>query len=58
MVHDLQRDDAVGIDWIEPHPSYAARYEEFQRLMVYGARVDYGACVATLRDLAECVSSE
>jgi hypothetical protein len=42
-----------AVDGLATDPSYARRYGEFQRLMVYGAKIDYGACIATLRDLAE-----
>jgi hypothetical protein len=45
-----------AVEGLATDPSYARRYEEFQRLMVYGAKVDYSACVATLRDLADCIS--
>jgi predicted nucleotidyltransferase component of viral defense system len=31
---------------------YARQYEDFQRLMVYGEKADYAACIETLRDLA------
>ena len=45
-----------AVEGLATDPSYASRYEEFQRLMVYGARVDYGVCIATLRELAERIS--
>jgi hypothetical protein len=45
-----------AVEGFATDPSDARRYGEFQRLMVYGAKVDYSACVATLRDLADRIS--
>lgn len=44
-----------AVEGLATDPSYAHRYGEFQRLMVYGAEADYSKCVATLRDLANHV---
>ena len=46
------RETLRAIEGLAADSSYARRYEEFQRLMVYGARVEYAACIGTLRDLA------
>ena len=41
-----------AVEGLAADPGYARRYEEFQRLMVYGAKVEYAMCIGTLRDLA------
>jgi predicted nucleotidyltransferase component of viral defense system len=39
------------------NPTYRQQYEEFQRNMVYGDRVDYAACLRTLTELATHLSA-
>lgn len=41
-----------AIEGLAADASYARRYEEFQRLMVFGSRIEYAACIDTLRLLA------
>lgn len=48
MAETLRAVDGLGND-----PTYSQRYGEFQRNMVYGDRVDYAACLETLRNLTE-----
>lgn len=42
---------AVGV--MQSDPYYARQFAEFHRLMVYGDRVEYAACLATVKDLAD-----
>ena len=49
---DPVRETLRAVEGLAADPSYARRYAEFERLMVYGARVEYAACIGTLRDLA------
>jgi Nucleotidyl transferase AbiEii toxin, Type IV TA system len=51
MVETLRAVDGLAAD-----PAYVRRYEEFQRLMVYGSKVEYAACVGTLRELSGEIS--
>jgi hypothetical protein len=46
------RETLRAVEGLAADPGYARRYEEFQRLMVYGAKVEYAMCIGTLRDLA------
>ena len=46
------RETLCAVEGLAADPGFARRYAEFQRLMVYGAKVEYAACVETLRDLA------
>ncbi|HZU88316.1 MAG TPA: nucleotidyl transferase AbiEii/AbiGii toxin family protein [Stellaceae bacterium] len=41
-----------AIEGLAADAGYARRYEEFQRLMVFGSRFEYAACIDTLRLLA------
>ena len=41
-----------AVEGLAGDPGYARRYEEFQRLMVYGSVAEYAACACTLKDLA------
>jgi hypothetical protein len=47
------RETLRAVEGFAADPSYAQRYEEFQRLMVYGRGVEYLACVGTLRELCK-----
>ena len=49
---DPVRETLRAVEGLADDPGYARRYAEFERLMVYGARVEYAACIGTLRDLA------
>jgi len=44
------RETLRAIEGLAADPGYARRYAEFQRLMVYGAKVEYSTCIGTLRD--------
>jgi hypothetical protein len=46
-----------AVEGLAAAPGYARQYEEFQRLMVYGSKADYAACVKVIRDLAERLSA-
>jgi Nucleotidyl transferase AbiEii toxin, Type IV TA system len=46
------RETLRAVEGLAADPGYARRYAEFQRLMVYGAKVEYAICIGTLRDLA------
>jgi hypothetical protein len=46
------RETLRAVEGLAADPDYARRYAEFERLMVYGAKVEYAACIGTLRDLA------
>ena len=48
MAETLRAMQALELD-----PNYARRYSEFRRLMVYGDRIDYAACIDTLKELTE-----
>ncbi len=52
---DPLRETLRAIAMLEMDADYALEYDRFQRLMVYGALVDYGAGMETLRALAGCV---
>jgi hypothetical protein len=45
------RETLKAVEGLAGDPGYARRYGEFQRLMVYGAKVEYAMCIGTLRDL-------
>ncbi len=56
------REDPMGetlraVEGLAVDPGYARRYGEFQRMMVYGSRVEYLACIGTLRELSERFST-
>jgi hypothetical protein len=46
------RETLRAVEGLAGDPAFARRFGEFQRLMVYGARVEYAMCIGTLRDLA------
>ncbi len=46
-----------AVDGLASDPTYSQRYEKFQRDMVYGDRVDFAACLGTLKELAEQMSA-
>ena len=46
------RETLRAVEGLAADPGYARRYGEFQRLMVYGDNILYGACVGTLKELA------
>lgn len=54
---DPMRETLRAVEGLAADPGYAQRYGEFQRLMVYGNKVEYEACVSTLRKLCGQVSS-
>jgi hypothetical protein len=41
-----------AVEGLAADPGYARRYEEFQRLMVYGSEVEYAACIGTLKEFS------
>jgi hypothetical protein len=45
-----------AVERLTTDPNYAGRFREFQRLMVYGDKLDYSLCVATLRNLADRIA--
>jgi hypothetical protein len=45
------RETLRAVEGLAADAGYARRYAEFQRLMVYGSVVEYGACIGTLREL-------
>jgi predicted nucleotidyltransferase component of viral defense system len=51
------RETLRAVEGLAADPDYARRYQEFQRLMVYGSNLKYAACIATMRDLAERLSA-
>lgn len=51
------RETLRAVEGLASDPGYARRYEEFQRLMVYGEDIDYTDCISTLRNLAGRMSS-
>ena len=51
------RETLRAVEGLAGDPGYARRYAEFQRLMVYGSNLEYGACITTIRDLAERLSA-
>jgi hypothetical protein len=56
------RDNPMGetlraVDGLQNDPTYSQQYEEFQRNMVYGDRVDFAACLSTLKGLAQRISA-
>jgi predicted nucleotidyltransferase component of viral defense system len=46
------RETLRAVEGLAADSSYARQYGEFQRLMVYGAKVEYAICIGTLGDLA------
>jgi hypothetical protein len=46
------RETLRTVEGLALDPGCARRFGEFQRLMVYGAKVEYAMCIGTLRDLA------
>jgi predicted nucleotidyltransferase component of viral defense system len=46
-----------AVEGLAGDSGYVRRYEEFQRLMVYGETVGYSDCIGTLRNLAGQISS-
>ncbi len=49
---DPMRETLRAVEGLAGDPSYAQRYGEFQRLMVYGENIDYSDCIRTVRNLA------
>jgi len=43
------RETLRTVEGLALDPGYAKRFGEFQRLMVYGAKVEYAMCIGTLR---------
>jgi hypothetical protein len=50
---DPMRETLQAIEGLAADPAYARRYEEFQRLMVYGAGVNFGSCMGVVEELAD-----
>jgi predicted nucleotidyltransferase component of viral defense system len=55
---DPMRETLRAVEGLAIDQAYALRYEEFQRLMVYGSKVEYAACVDTLRELMGEIRAE
>jgi len=53
---DPMRETLRAVEGLAADAGYARQYEEFQRLMVYGSRADYGICNGTLRELWDAVT--
>ena len=56
------RDDPLAqtrqtIDRLAQDTVYRERYEEFERLMVYGPRIGFAACLETLLELGQAVAA-
>jgi hypothetical protein len=45
------RETLRAVEGLAADRGYARRYGEFQRLMVYGANVEYPICIGTLREI-------
>ena len=54
---DPMRETLRAVEGLAADPGYARRYEEFQRSMVYGDKIGYGACVKTLQELSAYMSN-
>ena len=50
------RETLRAVEGLAADPAYVRRYGDFERFMVYGPRVSYLACVATLRELTKEVA--
>lgn len=46
------RETLRAFEGLAADPGYARQHAEFQRLMVYGGKVEYSTSIGTLRDLA------
>jgi hypothetical protein len=46
------RETLRAVEGLAVDSGYARQYGEFQRLMVYGAKVEYAMCIGALRGLA------
>ena len=51
------RETLRAVEGLAGNSGYELQYAEFQRLMVYGSKVDYAACIQTLGNLAAQVSA-
>jgi predicted nucleotidyltransferase component of viral defense system len=51
------RETLRAVEGLGTNPVYAQRFGEFQRLMVYGSKVEYSDCIGTLNGLAGQISS-
>jgi hypothetical protein len=49
---DPMRETYRAVDGLAANADYARQYEDFQRVMVYGDKADYAACIQTLRGLS------
>jgi hypothetical protein len=49
---DPMRETYRAVDGLTADAGYVRQYEDFQRVMVYGDKVDYAACIETLRALS------
>jgi hypothetical protein len=54
---DPLRETLRAVEALAGNADYARRYEEFQRLMVYGENVEYTACFRSLKELAARLES-
>ena len=50
---DPMRETLRAVEGLAADPGYVRRYEEFQRLMVYGDNIEYTACLGMVRDLSD-----
>jgi hypothetical protein len=50
---DPMRETLWAVDGLTADAGYMRQYEDFQRVMVYGDKADYRACIETLRELSE-----
>jgi len=48
---DPMRETMRAVEGLAADAGYARQYAEFERLMVYGVKIGYAACIATLRKL-------
>jgi predicted nucleotidyltransferase component of viral defense system len=44
------RETLRAVEGLAADPGYVRRYGEFQRLMVYGSKIEYSTCINTLRE--------
>ena len=46
-----------AVECLTADAGYMRQYEDFQRLMVYGEKANYAACIETLRELSRQVAA-
>ena len=52
---DPLRETLRAVEGLAANAGYARQYGEFQRLMVYGSSVEYGACYDILKELSDAL---